>query len=125
MRVVRLKDQQLGRAEVLTSHGEALEKNGAEKRTLSAEGGAVGRLILERLRGYDLKLIGRPGRHPIPRYPDAARIKRAYKLRQQPAETPGACIARGSFLWRSRCFSAAAQILPECVARQPHFLIID
>jgi hypothetical protein len=34
---------------------------------------------------------------PIPRHPDAARITRAHKLRQQPAETPGACIARGSF----------------------------
>ena len=41
-------------------------------------------------------LVGQSGRHPIPRHP-AARITRAYKLRQQPAETPGACIARGSF----------------------------
>jgi hypothetical protein len=31
MRVVRLKDQQLRRAEVLTSYGEALEKMAAEK----------------------------------------------------------------------------------------------
>jgi hypothetical protein len=33
---------------------------------------------------------------PIPRHP-AARIKRAYKLRQQPAETPAAWTARGLF----------------------------
>jgi hypothetical protein len=42
-----------------------------------------------------------PGGIPIPRHPDAARITRAYKLRQQPAETPGAWTARGLFLWRS------------------------
>ena len=51
MRVVRLKNQQLGRAEVLTSYGEALEKNGGGERTRSAEGGAVGGLVLKRLRG--------------------------------------------------------------------------
>jgi hypothetical protein len=44
--------------------------------------------------------------------------------RQQPAETLGASIARVSFLWRSRRYSAAVQILLECVSRQPHFLII-
>ena len=42
-----------------------------------------------------------PGRHPRPPDP-AARIKRAYKLRQQPVATPGASTSRGSFLWRSR-----------------------
>ena len=51
MRVVRLKDQQLGRAEVLTSYGEALEKNGGGERTRSAEGCTVGRLVLESFRG--------------------------------------------------------------------------
>ena len=40
-----------------------------------------------------------PSGTPSPDTP-AARIKRAYKLRQQPAETPTASAARGSFLWR-------------------------
>jgi hypothetical protein len=31
----------------------------------------------------------------------AARITRAYLLRQQPVEAPGAWTARGSFMWRS------------------------
>ena len=35
----------------LTSHGETLEKNGGGERTRSAEGCAIGRLVLERLRG--------------------------------------------------------------------------
>jgi len=37
-----------------------------------------------------------PGGIPSPDTP-AARIKRAYKLRQQPAETPGPWTARGFF----------------------------
>jgi hypothetical protein len=45
-----------------------------------------------------IDLVGQSGRHPIPRHPDAARIIRAYKLRQQPVEAPGAWTARGSFL---------------------------
>ena len=35
MRMVRLKDQQLGRAEVLTSYGKALEKDGGGERTVN------------------------------------------------------------------------------------------
>jgi hypothetical protein len=41
-----------------------------------------------------------PSGTPSPDTP-TARTKRAYKLRQQPAETPTASAARGSFLWQS------------------------
>src|SRR6516165_10681836 len=41
-----------------------------------------------------------PSGIPSPDSP-AARIRRAYKLRQQLAETPGEWTARGLFLWRS------------------------
>jgi len=53
-------------------------------------------------RGIDFELIG-PTRAavPIPRQP-AARIKRAYKLRQQPVEPRERDLPGGSFLWRSR-----------------------
>jgi hypothetical protein len=52
------------------------------------------------------------GRHPLS--PDTARITRAHKLRQQPAETPGAWTSRGLFLWRSM----GRQKLPAGVAVQ-------
>jgi hypothetical protein len=66
-----------------------------------------------------LKLVGQSGRHPIPRHP-AARIKRAYKLRQQPVETPGAWTARGFFSVAVKAFFLAPQTFPECVSWQPH-----
>ena len=54
------------------------------------------------------------GTHPpTPRRPN----RRAYKLRQQPVEAPGAWTARGFFLWQSRRFSPATQILCEHVSR--------
>jgi hypothetical protein len=50
---------------------------------------------------FDLVGPNPGGTHPpIP----AARIKRAYKLRQQPAEAPGEWTARGSFMWRSMSY---------------------
>src|SRR5689334_5801810 len=39
----------------------------------------------------------------------AARIKRAYKPRQQPVEALSAYPAQGSFLWRSEAFYCAEQ----------------
>jgi hypothetical protein len=53
-------------------------------------------------------VLGPSGRHPSPdtRRPN----RRAYKLRQQPVEAPGAWTARGSFLWRSRCLSEGCKI---------------
>ena len=63
----------------------------------------------------DQELIGQSGRPPSPDL--AARITRAYKLRQQPVEAPGAWTARGFFLWQSRRFSPATQILCEHVSR--------
>jgi hypothetical protein len=56
---------------------------------------------------------------PIPRHP-AARIKRAYKLRQQPVEPQEHELPGGSFLWRSRLSPGATLILQECVSRRPH-----
>ena len=38
-----------------------------------------------------------PDGHPIPRHPEAARIKRAYKLRQQLVENPGSVSFSGFF----------------------------
>jgi hypothetical protein len=48
------------------------------------------------------ELIGPIRAAPHPR-PPAARIIRAYKLRQQPVEAPGAWTARGSFCGSKRC----------------------
>jgi hypothetical protein len=62
MRVVRLKDQQLRRAEVRTSYGEALEKNGGGERARSAEGCTVGRLVVQSRSGMESgKLIPHSG----------------------------------------------------------------
>jgi hypothetical protein len=41
------------------------------------------------------------GISPSPDTPEAARIKRAYKLREQPVEARGALTAPGSFLGQS------------------------
>ena len=60
-----------------------------------------------------------PGSIPIPRHPDAARIIRAYKLRQQPAETPGEWTARGSFMWRAKWFFSTARFC-RSVCRTSH-----
>jgi hypothetical protein len=60
-----------------------------------------------------------PGSVPIPRHP-AARIIRAYKLRQQPVEAPGAWTARGSFLWRVKPLLAAPQDWLGCVSCRSH-----
>jgi hypothetical protein len=48
--------------------------------------------MIHRLIAKRERLIYRPnpGGIPIPRHPDAARITRAYKLRQQPVEPPAA-----------------------------------
>ena len=46
------------------------------------------------------KTEANPGGIPIPRHPDAARITRARKLRQQLVEAPAAWTGRGLFLWR-------------------------
>ena len=49
------------------------------------------------------KTEAQSGRHPpSPDTPNAARITRAHKLRQQPVEAPAAWIGRGLFLWRER-----------------------
>jgi hypothetical protein len=49
-----------------------------------------------------------PAAAPSPDTPRAARIIRAYKLRQQLVETLGGWIARGSFLWRVRPIEGVA-----------------
>ena len=65
-------------------------------------------------------LVGQSGRLPIPR-PRRPRITRTYKLRQQLCRPRQRRELLGvSFCGVSRRFSAAEQILLECVSRQPH-----
>jgi EF hand/EF-hand domain pair len=64
-----------------------------------------------------------PGGIPIPRHP-AARIRRAYKLRQQPAETPGPWTARGFFFVAVKPPSPITLRLLQAVTSRPQMALI-
>src|SRR5215472_6868196 len=65
-----------------------------------------------------LDLVGRSGRHPSPdtRRPD----QKSLQAEAQPVEAPGACTARGFFLWRSSRVFPAARISSNDVSRGSH-----
>jgi hypothetical protein len=69
--------------------------------------------------GLEFGLIGRPGRHPIPRHP-AARIKRSLQAEATTCRDPREREVSGVLFCGVQALSPATQVLLECVTQQPH-----
>ena len=61
-------------------------------------------------------LVGHPGDDPHPPTRIAARITRAYKLRQQPVAAPSIRASGLFFVTGQHTFPQLSQIMPGCVA---------